>query len=136
MTRLVWDRVGDRVFQTGVNRGVLYPRGQDGVAWNGLTALNESPTGGEAKPFYVDGYKYANKASREEFEGTIEAFTYPPEFDQCEGTAGLGRGLYVGSQRRRPFSLSYRTLIGNDTKGLNYGYKIHLVYNALVSPVN
>jgi hypothetical protein len=134
MAKLVWDRVGERFYQTGVDRGVLYPQGGSGVAWNGLMSVNESPTGGDPKPFYVDGYKYMNKPAREEFEGSIEAFTYPPEFEVCDGTKPLGRGLYFAQQRRKPFSLSYRTLVGNDLDGVDHGYKLHLVYNALAQP--
>lgn len=134
MAKVVWDRVGERLFQTGIDQGVLYPQGQNGVAWNGLTSVNESPTGGEAKPFYVDGYKYMNKPTREEFEGSIEAFTYPNEFEACDGTKSLGRGLSLGQQRRKSFGLSYRTKIGNDVSGLDHGYKLHLVYNATAVP--
>lgn len=134
MAKVVWDRVGERLFQTGVDRGVLYPRDQIGVAWNGLTSVSEAPTGGEAKPLYIDGYKYMNKSTREEFEGSIEAFTYPTEFEQCEGTRQLGRGLSLGQQRRKSFGLSYRTKIGNDLSGLEHGYNLNLVYNALATP--
>jgi hypothetical protein len=134
MAKVVWDRVGSRFFQTGVDRGVLYPQGLSGVAWNGLTSVSESPTGGEARPFYVDGYKYMNKPAREEFEGSIEAFTYPTEFEACDGTRSMGKGLFLGQQRKKPFSLSYRTKIGNDVAGLDHGYKIHLIYNALAQP--
>lgn len=134
MAKVVWDRVGERLFQTGVDRAVLYPQGVDGVPWNGLTAVNESPTGGEVKPFYVDGYKYMNKSVREEFEGSIEAFTYPNAFEACDGTRSLGRGLYLGQQRKKPFSLTYRTKIGNDVDGIDHGYKIHLIYNATALP--
>lgn len=136
MAKLVWDRVGERFYQTGVDRGVLYPQDGDGVAWNGLTAVSESPTGGEARPFYVDGYKYLNKPTREEFEGSIEAFTYPSEFEACDGTKSLGRGLYFGQQRRKSFSLSYRTKVGNDLEGIDHGYKLHLIYNALAQPAS
>src|SRR5690349_9269594 len=134
MAKLVWGRVGKRLFQTGVDRGVLYPQGGTGVAWDGLTSVTESPTGGEAKPLYVDGYKYMNRAGREEMEGSIEAFTYPPEFEACDGTASLGKGLYFGQQRRKSFDLCYRTQVGNDLAGTDHGYKLHLIYNALATP--
>jgi hypothetical protein len=134
MAKLVWGRVGKRLYQTGVDRGVLYPQGDDGVAWDGLTAVNETPSGGEIKPYFVDGYIYMHKAAREAMEGTIEAYTYPPEFEACDGTASLGKGLYFGQQRRRSFGMSYRTLVGNDLAGTDYGYKLHLVYNALATP--
>jgi hypothetical protein len=99
-----------------------------------LLAVNEAPSGGDPKPFYLDGYKYHNKSAREDFEGSIEAFTYPPEFEQCDGTKSLGRGLHFTQQRRRPFGLSYRTKVGNDSGGMDYGYKLHVVYNALAQP--
>jgi len=134
MAKLVWGRVGARLYQTGVDRGVLYPQGASGVAWGGLTAVTETPTGGDAQPFYVDGYKYMNKQAREEMAGTIEAFTYPPEFEACDGTQLIGRGLYFGQQRRKSFGLCYRTQIGNDLDGVNHGYKLHLIYNALAAP--
>lgn len=134
MAKIVWDRVGERYFQTGVDRGVLYAQGETGVAWNGLMSVNESPTGAEAKPFYLDGYKYMNKSSREEFEGSIEAFTYPLEFEVCDGTKNLGRGLQLTQQRRKSFGLSYRTRVGNDIDGTDHGYKVHLIYNALALP--
>lgn len=133
MTQLVWGAEGERFFEAGVDRGVLYVDNA-GVAWNGLVSVNESPVGGEALPYYVDGVKYLNQAAREEFEATIEAYTYPDEFSECDGTAELKEGLFATQQVRKPFGLSYRTKIGNDLEGIDHGYKIHLVYNALTSP--
>lgn len=139
MSRIKWDQVGERKFETGVDHGVLYlPDGSgsyvDGVAWNGLTALTESPSGAEASPQYADNIKYLNLISIEEFGGTIEAFTYPDEFEGCDGTATLAPGVKAGQQGRRSFGLSYRTLVGNDVDGTDAGFKIHLVYGALASP--
>lgn len=136
MARLVWDAVGERFFEVGVDRGVLYIEGQPGVAWNGLTTVTESPSGGEAQSYYIDGMKYLNVAEAEDFEGTLEAFTYPDVFAECEGLASPYGGLFVTNQVRRPFGLSYRTLIGNDTEGIANGYKIHLLYNVLAEPSN
>lgn len=133
MTRLEWGTAGERYYDAGVDRGVLYVDGV-GVPWNGLISVEETPTGGEAKPFYQDGYKYSNRATPEEFEATLNAFTYPDEFARCDGSAQVGRGLFATNQRRRPFTLSYRTMIGNDVDGSEHGYKIHLVYNALAAP--
>lgn len=135
MTKLTWDRVGQRFFETGVDRGVLYTKDGFGVAWNGLTAVKEAPSGGEPIPYYMDGVKYLNVAGPEEFEGTIEAYTYPDEFAEYEGISEYG-AFALHQQGRRPFSLSYRTRIGNDITGETYGYKIHLVYNALASPTD
>lgn len=134
--RLEWNRVGERLFETGIERGVLYPQAGSGVAWNGLISVNESVSGGEAKPFYIDGFKFANRSSPEEYAATISAFTYPREFAACDGSAYLGRGLHVTQQRRKSFGLSYRTKVGNDTLGENHGYKLHLVYNALAAPTS
>lgn len=134
VTRLSWDRVGQRFFETGLDRGVLYPPTGDGVPWNGLIAVNENPTGGEARPYYIDGYKFQNRSSPEEFQATIEAYTYPDEFNACLGMPNLGSGLYISGQKKKSFGLCYRTKIGSDLDGDNVGYKIHLVYNALVSP--
>lgn len=133
MTKLNWNEAGNRFFEAGVDRGVLYPMTGDGVAWNGLIAVDENPSGGEATPYYIDGVKYLNVASMEEFGGTIEAYTYPDEFAACDGTASFG-GLEVHQQERSEFNFSYRTLIGNDIDGATHGYKIHLVYNALATP--
>jgi len=134
MTKLAWGSHGERFFEAGVDRGVLYLSGQDGVPWNGLKAVNESPTGGEPQPYYVDGYKYLNVASVEEYKATLEAYTSPIEFAPCEGTKGIHNGLFATQQPRVSFNLSYRTLVGNDAEGVDHGYKIHIVYNALAAP--
>lgn len=134
MAVLTWGDVGERYFETGVDRGVLFPKTGDGVAWNGLVSVDESPSGGEPRPYYLDGYKYLNLATAEEFAATINAYSAPPEFDKCDGTASIHHGLFVTQQPRESFGLSYRTRIGNDVDGVEHGYKIHLVYNALASP--
>jgi hypothetical protein len=135
MTRLSWNDVGERLYETGIDRGVLYPQSSGvGVVWNGLISVRESPVGGEAKPHYMDGVKYLNLASTEEFEASISAYTYPDEFAECDGTAQLYTGISVSQQPRTPFDLCYRTVIGNDIRNLSYGYKLHLIYNALASP--
>lgn len=137
MAELVWGNYGERYFETGVDRGVLYVPEEDGVAWNGLISVSESPSGGDTTPYYIDGIKYANRSSPEEFEGTIEAYTYPDEFAICDGTAAVDReskGLFATQQGRKPFNMSYRTRVGNDDLGTNYGYKIHIIYNALATP--
>jgi hypothetical protein len=134
MTRLEWDTVGERVFEAGVDHGVLYVDGYDGVAWHGLTSVSESPSGAELAEFYIDGIKYHQYLSAEEFVATIEAFTYPDEFAICDGTRPAGNGLFMTQQPRKPFGLSYRSKIGNDVRGLDHGYKIHLIYNALAAP--
>jgi hypothetical protein len=139
MSKLVWDKVGERYYEAGVDHGVLYiPDDQGsytvGYAWNGLTGVTESPTGAESNPQYADNIKYLNLISAEEFGGTIEAFTYPPEFGQCDGTASPVAGLAIGQQARKQFGLSYRTKVGNDTVGQDLGYKLHVVYGALAAP--
>ena len=138
MAELIWDASGDRLFETGVDKGVLYiPTGgvySDGYAWNGLTAVTESPSGAEANAQYADNIKYLNLFSVEELGGTIEAFTYPDEFGQCDGTASPQQGVLVAQQNRSVFGLSYRTLLGNDQDGNDYGYKLHLLYGAQASP--
>lgn len=134
MARLDWSAVGERFYETGVDRGVLYVGNIPGVAWTGLTSVSESPTGGDAKAYYIDGVKYLNLSSAEEFEATIEAFASPPEFGPCDGTVSVQNGLFVTQQPRKPFGLSYRTRIGNDIDGTDHGYKIHLIYNALAAP--
>lgn len=135
---LVWDQVGERLYETGVDHGVLYiPEAgvySKGYAWNGLTAVTEAPSGAEASPIYADNIKYLSLTSAEEFGGTIEAYTYPEEFGQCDGTAEPVAGVIVGQQARKPFGFSYRTLLGNDTEGQDFGYKIHLVYGAQAAP--
>lgn len=139
MTTLAWDRVGERLYETGTDRGVLYIPNtngvyDDGFAWNGLTAVTESPEGAEPTALYADNIKYVNLMSIEEFKGTIEAFTYPDEFGQCDGTAQPETGVYVGQQRRHTFGFSWRTRLGNDTEGDDYGYKVHMVWGAVCSP--
>lgn len=140
MPKLTWDDAGKRIFETGVDRGVLYiPNAATGVydtgfAWNGLVSVTESPSGAEATPQYADNIKYLNLLSAEEFGATIEAFTYPDEFAACDGSASPVAGLLLGQQIRKPFGLSYRTKVGNDTKGQDFGYKIHLVYGCLAAP--
>lgn len=139
MAPLTWDQVGEREYETGVDHGVLYlPDGagayDDGVAWNGLTTITESPSGAEASPQYADNIKYLNLYSAEEFGGTIEAFTYPDEFAECDGTATPSPGVGVGQQNRRQFGLAYRSRIGNDTDGTDHGYRLHLIYGATASP--
>lgn len=132
--RLVWDRVGERFFETGVTNGVLYPSTGDGVAWNGLISVTESPNGGDPDPYYIDGYKYQNRSNAEDYEATIEAFTYPDAFEECMGNVSVSAGLLITQQRKKSFGLCYKTSFGNDTDGLDHGYKIHLVYNALAAP--
>lgn len=133
MSNLTWDTVGERYFELGLDRGVLYPQEGPGVPWNGLIKVDESPSGGEAVPLFIDGVKYLNVASQEEFEGSIEAYTYPDAFMECDGTASIG-GLTLNQQVRKPFGLSYRTKLGSDLAGLERGYKLHLIYNALAAP--
>lgn len=136
MTRLVWGAAGERLYEAGIDRGVLFVGSNPGVAWNGLTAVNETPTGAEAEPAYFEGYKYSNRQTPEEFEATIEAYTYPNEFAICDGTGSMGFGVFLSQQRRRAFSLAYRTKVGNDIKALDYAYKIHLLYNLKASPTS
>lgn len=137
--KILWDEVGARTFETGIDRGVLYRRGVSGnfdlgYAWNGLTTVTESPSGGEATPMYADNIKYLNLVSVEDFGGSIESYTYPDEFMFCDGTLELAPGVFVGQQARETFGLCYRTKIGNDVVGQDAGYKLHLVYNALATP--
>ena len=139
MSRIVWDKTGERYYETGVKQGVLYPIQSDGkytkgVAWNGLTAVTESPSGAEATPLYADDIKYLNLISNEEFGCTIEAYTYPDEFAECDGSAALADGVMIGQQKRKIFGLSYRTAFGNDVDGTDHGYKLHLVYGCLAAP--
>lgn len=138
MATIVWDKIGERVYETGVDHGVLYLQRQgeysQGYGWNGLVSVSENPSGAEANAQYADNIKYLNLISAEEFGATIEAFTYPEEFGECDGTAQPLPGLQIGQQPRKSFGLSYRTLIGNDTEGTAYGYKIHLVYGAMATP--
>lgn len=132
MTQLSWGNPGERRYESGVDRGVLYV--DTAVPWNGLISVNQGTEGGDVIPYYMDGVKYRNRVIREEFTATLEAFTYPDEFEECDGTALLEEVFSVSQQERREFGLSYRTKIGNDTEGLDHGYKIHLVYNALATP--
>lgn len=139
MARLVWDEVGSRFFETGVKNGVLYVQNDEGgynngVVWNGLTAVTESPSGAEETPLYADDIKYVVFYSNEEFGATIEAYTYPEEFEQCDGSAELMAGVKVGQQARRSFALVYRTALGNDIQGQDAGYKLHIIYGAKAAP--
>lgn len=139
MARLVWDQTGERLYETGVDRGVLYPitTGSTygtGVPWNGLTTVTESPSGAESNPQYADNIKYLDLTSAEEFGFTIEAFTYPVEFEECDGSAQLADGVTIGQQSRKMFGFSYRTMVGSDTEGTDHGYKIHLVYGCKAAP--
>ena len=138
MATLTWDVQSERYYETGVSKGVLYPfkegKYSKGVAWNGLTAVNENPSGAEPTPLYADNIKYLNLLSNEEFAATVEAYTYPDEFAECDGSAELAVGVSVGQQKRIPFGLSYVTKLGNDTDGQDHGYKIHLIYGALAKP--
>ena len=139
MAKLVWDESGKRLYETGVEKGVLYVQGengqyQKGVAWNGLTAVTESPSGAEPTALYADDIKYLELFSAEEFGATIEAYTYPEEFEACDGSASLGKGVTIGQQDRKAFGLCYRTIVGNDVKGNENGYKLHLIYGAKAKP--
>lgn len=134
MTKLIWGTVGERFYETGVDRGVLYLDGLSGVPWNGLISVSESPSGGEAQPRYLDGIKYANSSAIEEFNATIEAYTYPEEFAVCDGTTYMAQGLFITQQQRQSFGLSYRTKIGNDIDAADHAYKLHIVYNAQANP--
>ena len=139
MAKLVWDQTGERFYETGVKNGVLYVQDEsgeypEGVAWNGLTAVTESPSGAEPTPLYADDIKYLNLMSAEEFGATIEAYTYPEEFEQCDGSAQLSAGVTIGQQVRKTFGLCYKTVVGNDVKGNDLGYKIHLIYGAKAAP--
>lgn len=137
--RLTWDDAGKRLYETGVKQGVLYPQDDNGaypkgVAWNGLTAVTESSEGAEPTPLYADDIKYLNLLSTEEFKATVEAYTYPDEFAECDGSGSLVEGVTIGQQDRKTFGLSYRTSLGNDVKGNEYGYKLHIVYGCLAAP--
>lgn len=140
MSKLTWDDVGKRFYETGVDKGVLYPYNTlsnaytPGVAWNGLSAVTESPSGAEPSPVYADNIKYLNLYSAEEFAATIEAYYYPDEFAACDGSAELADGVMVGQQSRKMFGLCYRTKLGNDTDGNDHGYKLHLIYGCMASP--
>lgn len=137
--RLTWDDAGKRLYETGVKQGVFYPQDDNGaypkgVAWNGLTAVTESPEGAEPTPLYADDIKYLNLLSTEEFKATVEAYTYPDEFAECDGSGSIVEGVTIGQQDRKTFGLSYRTSLGNDVKGNEYGYKLHIVYGCLAAP--
>ena len=144
MAKLVWDQTGERLYETGTDHGVLYPALDTvtdptkpygaGVAWNGLTAVNESPSGAEPNPLWADNIKYLNLMSAEAFGATIEAYTYPEEFENCDGSREIATGAVIGQQPRKMFGFCYRTLVGNDTQSNDHGYKLHLVYGCLASP--
>ena len=138
MEKIVWDQTGERLYETGVKNGVLYVQESGaypkGVAWNGLTAVTESPSGAEPTALYADDTKYVNLVSAEEFGATVEAYTYPDEFAECDGSASIANGVYIGQQNRKTFGLSYKTTVGNDVDNNNHGYKIHLIYGAVASP--
>jgi hypothetical protein len=139
MSKLVWDKTGERIYETGVKNGVLYIKDPDGtysngVAWNGLTAVTESPSGAEPTPLYADDIKYLNLMSTEEFSATVEAYTYPDEFAECDGSASLIDGVTIGQQTRKQFGMCYKTTVGNDVSGNEYGYKLHMIYGCLAAP--
>lgn len=139
MSRIKWDQVGERKYETGVDRCVLYPMADDGtytkgVAWNGMSAITESPSGAEATAVYADNQKYLNLYSAEDFGATIEAYTYPDEWEACDGSAEVAPGVTIGQQDRQAFGLCYRTLIGNDVQDTKFGYKLHIIYGAKASP--
>lgn len=139
MAKIVWDQSGQRLYETGVKMGVLYVQDESGaypkgVAWNGLTAVNETPSGAEATPLYADDIKYLNLRSAEDFGATIEAYMYPEEFEKCDGSAELAPGVKIGQQARNAFGLCYRTVLGNDIAGNDYGYKLHIIYGATAAP--
>jgi hypothetical protein len=139
MTKLLWDQVGQRLYETGVSKGVLFTQKPDGtynegVAWNGLVSVTKTPEGGEDNPIYADNMKYLSLTSAENLNGSISAYTYPDEFETCDGSAMVNPGVYVGQQARVPFALAYITIVGNDTQGNAYGEKLHIIYNAKVAP--
>lgn len=138
MSKLEWDKTGERFYETGVRKVVLYPKAAGaypkGVAWNGVTSIEESPSGAEASPLYANDTKYLNLMSTEEYGASITAYTYPDEFAACDGSASLADGVSIGQQKRTEFGLCYRTAIGNDADGAEHGYKLHLVYGCLASP--
>lgn len=139
MAKIEWDKTGEKLYETGVKNGVLYLPDESGaytkgVAWNGLTSIKESPSGAEATPLYADDIKYLELTSAEEFGGTLECYTYPDEFAECDGSAEVAPGVIIGQQNRKTFGLCYRTTLGNDIKSNEYGYKLHLIYGAKASP--
>lgn len=135
MAQIEWDKSGERFYEAGVDRGVLYPTSGPGVAWNGLVSINDTPSGGETRPYYIDGFKYYNEATSSEFKAVLEAFTYPDVFSRINGS-DRDLALSYEDQPRQEFGLSYRTLVGSDTLGLDRGYKIHIIYNAISEPRN
>ena len=139
MSKLIWDSTGERLYETGVKQAALYVQGSGGtypkgVAWNGITAVTESPSGAEATALYADDIKYLSLVSAEEFGATIEAYTYPDEFAECDGSASIATGVVIGQQKRKTFGLAYKTTLGNDVDNNDYGYKLHLIYGALAAP--
>lgn len=138
MSKLVWDQTGERLYETGVKNCVLYVQNDgtysEGVAWNGITAVTESPSGAEATPLYADDIKYLNLISAEEFGATIEAYMYPDEFMECDGSASIAAGVSIGQQKRKTFGLCYRTVLGNDVDNNEHGYKLHFIYGAVAAP--
>lgn len=139
MSKITWDNTGERLYETGVKNCVLYPFGTEGtygkgVAWNGITGITESPSGAEATALYADDIKYLNLMSAEDFGATLEAYTFPKEFAQCDGSATIAKGVTIGQQKRKMFGLCYRTTLGNDTESNDYGYKLHIVYGCLAAP--
>ena len=139
MARLNWNQSGTKTYQTGTKKGVLYPQSENGTypagyAWQGLTGVNESPSGAEPTAIYADDTKYLSLMSAEDFAATITCYDTPPAFDECDGTAEITDGVFVGQQPRKPFGFCYRTAIGNDTKNIKYGYKLHIIYGALAKP--
>ena len=139
MARLTWDNIGEHLYETGVDHVVLYKPNEnnvytDGVAWNGVTAINESPSGADSNPIYADNIKYLDLRSAEEFGATVECYTYPPEFAECNGEAIIADGVVIGQQTRKTFGLSFRSIVGNDLKGNDYGYNLHLICGATASP--
>lgn len=139
MAKLLWDQAGTRLYETGISKGVLFTQAsdgsyEDGVAWNGLVSVAKTPDGGEDNPIYADNMKYISLTSAENLNGSISAYTYPDEFEACDGSAEVNPGVFVGQQARVPFALAYITIVGNDTQGNAYGEKLHIIYNAKVSP--
>ena len=139
MSKIVWDKTGEHFYETGVKNGVIYPQSTGGtypkgVAWNGLTAVTESPSGAEATALYADDIKYLNLLSVEEFGATVEAYTYPDEFAECDGSAEIATGVSIGQQKRKAFGMCYKTTLGNDVDGNEHGYKLHIIYGAMAAP--
>lgn len=139
MAKLKWDQTGEKLYETGVSNGVLYLQDNQGayskgVAWNGLTAVTESPSGAEPTALFADNIKYLNLMSNEEFAATVEAYMYPDEFMECDGSKEVAKGVYAGQQARKTFGMCYKTILGNDAKGEEYGYKLHFIYGALAAP--